>query len=150
MRGANNSTGVGLIEVYDLTASAPAEIVNLSTRGYVESGNQVMIGGFIIGGGNGSARVVVRALGPSLAAAGVQEALADPVLSVRNVNGDQVASNDDCTVPTLAELVVTGLQPTQSKESATAVTLPTGNYTAIVSGYQNTAGVGLVEVYNLR
>ncbi|MDP9003513.1 MAG: hypothetical protein M3N12_01840 [Verrucomicrobiota bacterium] len=92
----------------------------------------------------------MRALGPSLTAAGVQGALADPVLSVRNVNGDQVAANDDCTVPTLNELVVTGLQPSQSKESATVVTLPNGNYTAIVSGYQNTAGIGLVEVYNLR
>lgn len=152
MRDKNTSAaGVGLIEIYDLTPAGFSEIANLSTRGRVETGNEVMIGGFIVGGGNGAARVLVRALGPSLAAAGVPDALADPKLSLRDANGSQIEVNDDWQISQsyLDEIKATGLQPTNDRESTLIATVPAGNYTAIVQGFNNGTGVGLVEIYNL-
>jgi len=147
-KGKNNTTGVGLIEVYDLDTGAPAELANISTRGFVETGTNVMIGGFIVG--NNGAEVIVRALGPSLAQAGISGALSDPVLSLRNAQGTEVAANDDWHDSQPAVIQATGVPPANSLESAIVTTLANGSYTAIVSGYHDATGVGLVEVYNLK
>ena len=147
-KGKNNTTGIGLIEVYDLDPAGPAQLANISTRGFVETGDNVMIGGFIIGG-NG-AEVVVRAIGPSLTQFGISGALSDPVLSLRNAQGTELAANDDWLDTQPAVIQATGLSPSNELESAIVTTLPNGSYTAIVSGYHNAIGVGLVEVYNIR
>ena len=148
MRGASNTSGIGVLEVYDLDQAADARLANISTRGFVDTGNNVMIGGFIVGA-NGS-RVIVRAIGPSLTQAGIAGALPDTKLSLRNGNGTEIAANDDWYETQAAEVQATGVQPTNSFESAIVATLPNGNYTAIVSGYNGGTGVALVEVYNLR
>jgi glucose/arabinose dehydrogenase len=147
-KGKNDSTGIGLVEVYDLDAAAPTVLANISTRGFIETGNNVMIGGFIIGA-NG-AEVVVRAIGPSLTQFGISGALSDPVLSLRNAQGTELAANDDWLDTQPAVIQATGLSPSNELESALVTTLPNGSYTAIVSGYHNATGVGLVEVYNLQ
>jgi hypothetical protein len=154
VRGKSNTTGVGLVEIYDLNQTADSRLANISTRAFVETGANVMIGGFIIGSGNGAGKVVVRAIGPSLAAFGIGNALPDPTLELRNANGVVVELNDDWEVSNHfdagQEVATVGLAPTNSRESAMLMTLPNGNYTAIVAGYNGATGVGLVEVYNLR
>jgi hypothetical protein len=152
MRGKNNTTGVGLIELYDVSGSSNGssgvKLANLSTRGLVGMGDSVMIGGFILGGNGG--KVIVRAIGPSLTNAGIANALSDTFLSLRDSNGMELAANDDWKNNQLAEIQATGIPPSNDRESAILTTLPNGNYTAIVSGYQNATGVALVEVYNLQ
>ena len=115
-----------------------------------------MIGGIIIGAGQGGgSRVVVRALGPSLTGAGVQDALADPTLELHDVNGALIASNDNWKISDLtgqsqeAEVLATMLAPTSDLESAIVTTLAPGNYTAVMQGKNNSVGVGLVEAYNI-
>jgi glucose/arabinose dehydrogenase len=147
-KGKNNTTGIGVIEVYDLNTAVAAQLANLSTRGFVETGDNVMIGGFVIGG-NG-AEVVVRALGPSLTQFGISGALSDPVLSLRNAQGTELAANDDWLDTQPDVIQATGLSPSNVLESALVTTLPNGSYTAIVSGYHDATGVGLIEVYNIR
>ena len=150
VRGKNNSTGIGLVEAYDLDQAADSKLGNISTRGFVETGNDVMIGGFIIGNsGGGAAKVVVRAIGPSLAAFGIAGALADPTLDLVDANGVVLRSNNDWQDSQRAEIEAVGLQPGNLQESVIVQTLAPGNYTAIVRGNANTSGVGLVEVYNL-
>ena len=148
MKGKNNGTGIGLVEVYDVDGSPACQLANISTRGHVGIGDDVMIGGFILGG-NG-ARVIVRAIGPSLTQAGIAGALPDTKLSLRDVNGTEIASNDDWQATQKAEIQATGVPPTNNLESAIVTTLPNGNYTAIVSSPQGATGVALVEVYNLQ
>jgi len=148
VRGKNNTTGVGLVEVYDLDQAADSQLANISTRGRIETGENVMIGGFIIGG-NG-ARGIVRALGPSLTQAGVSGALADPTLSLRDANGTEIARNNDWKTDQQVEIQATGVAPANDRESAVVRYFAPGNYTAIVSGVQGGTGVGLVEFYNLR
>ena len=112
-----------------------------------------MIGGFIVGGdGGGNAKVIVRAIGPSLANANppVPGALADPTLELHDVNGTTIASNDNWKDTQEAEIIATTIPPTNDLESAIVATLFAGNYTAIVSGKDNTTGVALVEAYNLQ
>jgi hypothetical protein len=150
MRGTNNTTGIGVVEVYDLEPAADAKLANISTRGYVQTGEKVMIGGFIIGSGNGAGRVVVRAIGPSLGAFGITNALPDPSLEIHNASGVTIATNDDWRDDQPAEIQTTGLAPSNNLEAAIVATLPSGNYTAVVSGYQNAVGTGLVEIYNLQ
>ena len=150
LRGIGTTTGVGLVEVYDLEQAADAKLANISTRGYVQTGENVMIGGFIIGSGNGAGRVVVRAIGPSLGAFGITNALPDPSLEIHNASGATIATNDDWRDDQQAEIQTTGVAPSNNLEAAIVATLPSGNYTAVVSGYQNATGVGLVEVYNLQ
>ncbi len=147
VRGKNNGTGVGLVEVYDLNQAATSQLANISTRGPVETGDNVMIGGFILGG-NG-ARVLLRALGPSLAQAGVAGAMSDPTLSLRNANGVEIDANDNWR-ERQAEVQATGAAPSDDRESAFVATLGPGNYTAIVAGAGSGTGVGLVELYNLN
>jgi plastocyanin len=148
--GKNGGTGVGLVEGYDLDQAADSQFGNISTRGFVETGTNVMIGGFILGGGGGgNASVVVRALGPSLGQFGVAGTLADPTLELRDENGVLVQSNDNWKETQQPEIETTGLQPTNDLESAVFETLAPGAYTAIVAGKGDLTGVGLVEVYRL-
>jgi hypothetical protein len=147
LRGFHNSTGTALVEVYD-TSVGSTELSNISTRGLVQTGNNVMIAGVIVQFHN--KQVVVRALGPTLTGFGVPNALADPTLEIRDVNGTLLASNDDWKDTQQNAIAATGLAPPSDLESAIARTLPPGNYTAIVRGFNNTNGNALVEVYALN
>jgi hypothetical protein len=151
--GKNGGIGVGLVEAYDLDQAAPSQLANISTRGFVETGDNVMIGGFIVGGnGEGNTSVIVRAIGPSLANANppVPGSLSDPTLELHDGNGTTIASNDNWRDTQEAEIEATGIPPTDNRESAIVMTLAPGAYTAIVSGKNNTTGVALVEAYNLQ
>lgn len=151
VHGNGSDTGVGLVEVYDLDQAAVSQLANISTRGFVQTVDNVMIGGFIVGGGGGGgATVLVRAVGPSLTGQGVNGALADPTLDLYDVNGTVIASNDNWKDTQEAEITATGIPPTSDLESAIEDFLVPGNYTAIVRGVNNTTGVALVEVYNLN
>ena len=147
--GKNGGTGVGLVEGYDLDQAADSQFANISTRGFVDTGTDVMIGGFILGNGTGSANILIRALGPSLAAFGVTGALADPTLELHDENGVLVMSNDNWKDTQQAEIEATGLPPTDDLEAAILITVPPTAHTAIVAGKNGSTGVGLVEVYRL-
>jgi len=147
VRGTNNGTGVGLIEAYDLDRTVDANLVNISTRGLVQTADDVMIAGTIVAG-PGSQRMLVRAIGPSVPVPG---ALSDPTLELRDSNGMLIRANDNWRSDQEAEIIATGLQPTNNEESAILETL-LGNgtsYTAIVRGVNNATGVALVEMYGL-
>lgn len=148
VRGSDNGTGLGLAEIYDLSQAVPAALSNLSTRGVVQTGANVMIGGFIVGGSETST-IVVRALGPSLAAVGVSGALMDPTLELRDANGALVASNNDWADTQQPDLESSGLAPSDAREAAIQQALAPGSYTATVAGQNGGLGVGLVEVYRL-
>jgi archaellum component FlaF (FlaF/FlaG flagellin family) len=153
MRSNNGGTGIGLIEAYDLDKSPQGKLANISSRGFVESGDNVMIGGFISGPSNrSSANVVVRAMGPSLESFGVPTALQDPTLEIHNQNGTTIAINDNwATDSNAAKVLASGLAPRDARESAIYLTLaPAQAYTAIVQGKNNSTGIGLVEVYNVK
>jgi hypothetical protein len=155
VRGSGNTSGVGLIEAYDLDLSANSKLANISTRGFVSTGDDVMIGGFIVGGGlgvngAGSEEVLVRGLGPSLTQRGVPNALQDPTLDLHDGNGAIIASNDNWKDTQQSEIQATGLAPSNDRESAILATLVQGNYTSILRGKNNTTGVGLVEVYKVQ
>ena len=147
--GQSGTTGVGLVEVYDLDPSADAELANISTRGFVETGNNLMIGGFTLGNGTGTSDVVVRALGPSLTSFDVAGALADPTLEIHDGNGTLLATNDNWKETQQSEITATGLAPTNDQESAILRAFAPGAYTAIVAGHDGTTGVALVELYRL-
>jgi hypothetical protein len=146
LRGFAGAVGIAAVEVYDQNAAANSRLANISTRGKVETGDNVMIGGWIIGGGE-STSVVVRAIGPSL---GVTGALIDPTLAVHDGNGTLQAQNDDWRMSQEQALINSGLAPTDNRESAILLSLLPGNHTAIVRGKNDTTGVALVEVYNLQ
>ena len=151
--GKEGQTGIGLIEVYDLGAvtfatTSDSHLVNISTRGFVQKGDDVMIGGFIASGGQ--TRVIVRALGPSLGAAGLPGALEDTTLDFVDGNGEIIASNDDWSSSEQAQQIRdTTIPPKDDREAAVVATLNPGAYTAIVRGKDDATGVGLVEVYVL-
>ena len=146
VRGVNNGTGVGLVEVYDLDRTVDSKLANISTRGLVQTGDDVLIGGLIVTGQN-PARVIVRAIGPSLPVPG---ALANPTLELHDGNGALIASNDNWRTDQEAEIIATGIPPANDLESAVVVNFMAGNYTAIVRGVNNTTGVALVEAYGLN
>lgn len=149
VRGANGGTGVGLVEAYDLDPTVDSRLANISTRGVVQTGENVMIAGFIVVGSTPE-RMIVRAIGPSLTT--VPNRLANPTLELRNGNGALLQSNDDwMDAPNRQEIIDSTLAPTDDLESAILMTLPAGNsgYTAIVRGANSTTGVALVEVYSL-
>jgi len=151
LRGKGNTTGIGVVEAYDLDQAVNSKLVDISTRGFVETGDNVMIGGLIIGPPDGEiATVVVRAIGPSLSNFGISGALQDPTLDLVNSDGVVVRSNNDWRDSQQSEIIATGLQPSDDRESALVETLAPGSYTAIVRGAGNTTGVGLVEVYLLQ
>jgi hypothetical protein len=145
LRGSGSSTGIGVVEVYDLDSASPVQLANISSRGFVQSGDNVMIGGFIIGG-TYPAKVIVRAIGPSLPFSGKLE---DPTLELVNSNGGGI-SNDNWRETQEAEVTATTIPPTNDKEAAIVSTLAPGNYTAIVRGNNDTTGIALVEAYNLQ
>ena len=147
--GKNATSGVGLVEGYDLDQPADAQLANISTRGFVESGSNVMIGGFNLGNGTGTTNVLIRGLGPSLTAQGVTGALSDPTLELHDSNGAIVMSNDNWKDTQQCELEDSGIPPTNDLESAIIATLPATPHTAIVAGKDGGTGVGLVEVYRL-
>jgi hypothetical protein len=148
VRGVNNGTGIGVVEAYDLNQAVDSKLANISTRGFVQTGDNVLIGGLIVQGQN-PLRVIVRAIGPSLLLPG---ALGDPTLELHDVNGALIASNDNWRSDQEAEIIATGIPPTNDLESAIVATLPSNGalYTAIVRGVNGTTGVAVVEVYALN
>ncbi|MFL6531067.1 MAG: PQQ-dependent sugar dehydrogenase [Chthoniobacterales bacterium] len=148
MRGVGGATGVGLVELFDTDTNAPANAVNMSGRGRVQTGDDVMIAGLIIGG-NTSQRILVRGIGPSLAGFGVANALQNPTLDLFNSSGTKIATNDNWRSDQQTEINASGFAPTNDAESAIIRTLTPGAYTAIIRGVNNTTGIGLVEVYRL-
>jgi acetyl esterase/lipase len=154
VRGVNNTGGVALVEVDDLSPHTTSILGNISTRGFVQTGDNVMIGGFIIGG-SGPKTVIVRAIGPELTLFGIPDVLADPILELHDGGGALIASNDNWQSTVMGGIITSnqvsaiqnsGHAPTQPSESAIIATLQPGNYTAIVRGVNNTGGVALVEV----
>jgi hypothetical protein len=151
LSGKNDTTGIGLVEVYDLALTANSQLANISTRGFVLTGDNVMIGGFILGGAaTDTNRILVRALGPSLTQAGITDALADPTLELHDGNGTLIQSNDNWKDTQQVEIEATTIPPTNDLESAIVAVLSPGPYTAIVRGKNDTTGVALVEVYHLQ
>jgi T5SS/PEP-CTERM-associated repeat protein len=148
LRGAGEGTGLGIVEVYNLGPDLSSNLANISTRGLVNTGDQVLIGGFIVDDQNSI--VLLRGLGPSLTSAGVADALANPTLELHNGDGDVIAFNNDWQSTDEAIIQNTGLAPQFSEESAILVALGPGAFTAILRGFDDSSGVGLFEVYNLR
>jgi hypothetical protein len=157
VRGVANTTGVGLVEVYDLNSAASSSLSNISTRSFVQTSEHVMIGGFIIQG-TGTKKVIIRAIGPELTQFGITDELANPTLELHNANGGLIATNDNWQTTIIGGIIngdqVSDIQnsghaPTAATESAIIANLQPGNYTAIVRGVSNTTGVALVEVYDL-
>jgi hypothetical protein len=152
VRGQNGGTGVGIVEVYDLDQAAASKLGNISTRGFVDVDDNVMIAGFIAGPGNGtSLKILMRALGPTLSDFGVPGALANPTLHLVNSSGTVIRSNDDWQddPQQRAAIEAAGLAPAHLVEAALVETVAPGAYTAIVRGSNRTTGVGLVEAYNI-
>jgi hypothetical protein len=151
--GNGSTSGAALVEVYDLNPEANSKLANISTRALVGTGDNIVIAGFVLGGNPpqaGAARIVVRGIGPSLSATGVPNALANPTLELRDNDGALVAANNDWqdNPAHAAELIATGLAPTDNFESGIAATLPPGLYTALLAGLNNGTGIGVVEVYD--
>ena len=152
LTGRNQTTGVGLVEIYDTNHAADSQLANISTRGFVQTGSNVMIGGFILGGHTGNTRVAIRGIGPSLSQAGLSNVLADPTLELHNGNGTTLVSNDNWQddPASAAQLAINGLALHNNLESGIFTTLPPGAFTAILAGKNGGTGIGLVEVYNLQ
>jgi hypothetical protein len=148
VRGVNDGNGIGLVEVYDLDLAGDAKLGNISTRGFVQGGDDVLVGGFIMNGNGG--RVVVRAIGPSLQDHGVVNTLPDPALTLFNASGDIIATCDNWREAQESAIEQTGLAPENDLEAALVATLGNGSYTAIVSGQNGGTGVGLVEIYSVQ
>jgi hypothetical protein len=152
LSGKNQTAGIGLVEVYDNDQTVDSTLANISARGFVQTGDNVMIGGFTLGGNPASTRVAVRGVGPSLTGFGLSNVLADPTLELHNANGTVMISNDDWTDDPAAagQLTANGLALTDPKESGIFATLPPGSFTAILAGKSGGTGIGLVEIYNLK
>ena len=151
LRGNHGGSGIGLVEVYDLNASSTdSQLANLSTRALVQTGDNVMIAGVILGGGTGADKILVRALGPSLSKFGVPKPLPDPTLGLYDNQGTLLRGNDNWRQTQEADIKATGIPPTDDLESALIALLPAGTYTAIVAGSGGGTGVSLVEIYNLQ
>ena len=146
--GKNDSAGIALIEIYDLEANQSL-LANISSRGFVDSGDNVMIGGFIAGNQSAETRVLVRGIGPSLQGK-VANALSDPILELHDSNGNTLETNDDWKDSSnRPEIEATGIAPSNDSESAILRPVPPAGYTAILRG-KSGAGIGVVEIYNLR
>jgi hypothetical protein len=153
LSGKGGAEGIAVVEAYDLNPGATSELANISSRGFVQTGDNVMIAGFILGGqSTRDSRVAIRGLGPSLGNAGVTNALADPTLDLRDKDGNQIEFNDNYgdNPAEAAELAANGLTPSDPHEAGIFRTFAPGTYTVILTGKGGATGVGLVEVYNLR
>jgi hypothetical protein len=152
LTGKNQTTGIGTVEIYDNNQGVDSQLANMSTRGFVQAGDKVMIGGFVLGENNGQTRVAIRGLGPSLSRFGLTNLLADPVLGLFDANGSSLGSNDDWQSDPVsaAQLTANGLALPNPKESGIFISLPAGQFTAILSGKNVGTGIGLVEIYNLH
>ena len=153
MGGVARTSGIGLIEVYDAAQQLDSDLANISTRGFVGTGDNVMIGGFTLSGNNSPPRIAVRALGPSLANSGLSNVLADPTLELRDSNGAILVTNDDWQSDPVSagQLTANGLAPSNAKEAAIFMSAtPAGQFTAIVAGKNGGVGIGLIEIYNLK
>jgi cell division septation protein DedD len=148
--GSGNTSGVALVEVYDLSQAASSKLANLSTRAFVSTDSNIVIAGFMLGGSSGDDSVVVRGIGPSLSAGGVANPLTDPTLELRDSNGSLLATNNDWQEDPaqMAEVMAASLAPANNLESALAASLPPGLYTALLAGRNNSTGIGVVEVYD--
>jgi hypothetical protein len=148
VRGAGNTVGTGVVDAFDLSAGSTARLANIATRGLIQPGDKLMIAGFIVQGA--SVRAVLSAVGPSLAAFGITNALPDTTLQLRDQNGTIVRENDDWMTDQKAELEATGLQPSHNLEAALVQTIPPGQYTAQVRGKPEATGTGVVQIYFLQ
>ena len=156
VRGKNNTSGVALIEVYDLNQGVASKLANLSTRAFVSTGDNIVIAGFLLSNQGGAAaldRIVVRGIGPSLAPGifPVSAVLADPTLELRDTNGTLIRANNDWqdNAAQAAEITADGLALTNAREAGIAATLSPGLYTALLAGLNSGTGIGVVEVYDL-
>jgi hypothetical protein len=152
VQGKNSTSGVALVEVYDLNQGVASKLANLSTRAFVSTGDNIVIAGFLLSNNAGEDRIVVRGIGPSLAPGlfPPSAVLADPTLQLRDGNGALLIADNDWQddAAQAAEISAAGLAPTNSRESAIAATLPPGLYTALLAGLNNGTGIGVVEVYD--
>jgi hypothetical protein len=147
--GKNNTTGIALVEVYDLDANANSILANISSRGLVDTGDNVMIGGFIAGNNNGGTEILIRGIGPSLQGR-VPNPLADPILELHDSNGNTLQTNDNWKdSPERSEIEATGIPPSNDLESAIIKTVSPAGYTAILRGASG-SGIAVVEIYNIR
>jgi hypothetical protein len=148
VRGAGNSVGTGVVDAFDLSAGSTARLVNIATRGLIQPGDKLMIAGFIIQ--DASVTAVIRAIGPSLTAFGIADALPDTTLELYDQNGTIVGKNDDWKSDQKAELESVGLQPSDDLEAALIEMIPPGLYTAQVRGKPESTGTGVVQIYFLE
>jgi hypothetical protein len=148
VRGVNDTVGTGVVDAYDLSPASPARLANIATRGLIQPGDKLMIAGFIIQ--NAPVRAVVRAIGPSLSAFGINNALLDTTLQLRDQNGVIVRENDDWQSDQKQELEATGLQPSDAREAAALATIQPGQYTVQVRGKPEATGIGVVQVFFLQ
>lgn len=150
--GKNQGTGVGIVEIYDTSGGTSSQLANISTRGFVRTGENVMIGGFILGGSSANSRVALRGIGPSLAQFGLSPVLDDPILELHDSNGTTLITNDDwqSDPASAAALTATGFVLSDAKESGIFTSLPAGAFTAILAGKNGGIGIGLVELFNLH
>jgi hypothetical protein len=152
LTGKKATAGVGIVEVYDRDQTVDAQLANISTRGFVQGGDNVMIGGFILGGSTNNARIAIRGIGPSLTQFGLNPALADPTLELHDANGVTLVANDNWKDDPVASALLTanGLGLSDPKESGIFTALPAGQFTAILAGKNGGVGIGLIEIYNLQ
>jgi hypothetical protein len=152
LAGKNGGAGIGLVEVFDLDQAADSQLANISTRGFVQSGNDVMIGGFILGGNTGNSHIAVRGIGPSLAQFGLNPVLADPTLELHDINGATLAANDNWQddPASAGQLSANNLALSDPNEAGIFTSMPPGQFTAILAGKNGGAGIALVEIYNLH
>jgi hypothetical protein len=153
LSGNSGGTGIGVVEVYDISQSANSRLANISSRGFIDTNDNVMIGGFIVGPStNGTSNILIRAIGPSAPVAG---ALQDPMLELHDGNGVTIATNDNWKISDAtgqsqeADIRASGAPPSDDRESALLAAISPGNYTVVVRGKNSSTGVGLVEAYNL-
>lgn len=153
VRGSNDTSGVALVEIYDLNRNVDSKLANISTRAFVSTGDNIVIAGFLLSDDAGDGRVVVRGIGPSLAPNpfSANAVLSDPTLELRDSNGSLLIANNDWQDDTIqmAEIAATGLPPQHTLESALVATLPPGLYTALLAGLNDGTGIGVVEIYDL-
>ena len=147
--GQNNTSGIGLVELYDLDATGGSVLFDISSRGFVGTGDDVLIAGFMIRPTGTSGNILLRGIGPSLSNSNISDALQDPTLELHNADGVLAAANDNWRDAQETEIEATGLAPLDNRESAILLSLAAGNYTAIVRGRNQTTGVALVEAYRV-